>query len=96
LKKKEQAAEINIAMSGVDTEVLMVFYVEDNTYQGKRWIFDSSSTVLVCSHKEMLNYLVAKEEGTVKMVNGSACEVISTRKVNVTCRDGTVRTLESV
>ena len=31
-----------------ETEVLMVSY-EDNTSQGKSWIFDSDSTVHVCS-----------------------------------------------
>jgi len=40
--------------------------------------------------------LVAKEEGTPKMVNGSACKVISTRIVKVTERDETVCALEAV
>ena len=44
----------------------------------------------------MFNSLVVKEEGTVKMVDGSTCEVISTVTVNVTYRDGTVRALEAV
>jgi len=48
MKKKGQATEANVA-SGVDTEVLMTSYVEDNTYQGKNWIFDSGSTIYVCS-----------------------------------------------
>ena len=64
-------------MSGVDTEVLKDSYIEDNTSQGKNWIFDSGSAIHVCSHKEMFNFLVTKEEGTVKMVDGSAYEVIS-------------------
>ena len=42
-------------LSGVDTEVLMTFYVEDNTSQGKDWIFDSGSTIHVSSHKKMLD-----------------------------------------
>ena len=72
---------------------------EDNTSQGKDWIFDSvysGSTVHVCSQKELLNSLVVKEERIVKMVNGSACEVIGTGTVKVTGRDGTVRALEAV
>ena len=35
LKKKRQATEADVAMSDVDTEVLMTSYVEDNTSQGK-------------------------------------------------------------
>ena len=62
-------------MNGVNTKVVMASYVEDNTSQGEGWIFDSSSKVHVCSHKEMFNSLVVKEEGTIKTVNGSACEV---------------------
>jgi len=88
--------EADVAMSGVDTEVLMVFYVEENISHGKGWIFDSDSAVHVCSHKKMFNSLVVKEEGTIKMVDGSACEVISTRTVNVIKRDGTMRALEVV
>ena len=44
----------------------------------------------------MFNSLVAKEEGTVKMVDGSACEIISTGTINITCRDEMVRALEAV
>ena len=67
----------------------MTPYVEDNTSQGKCWIFDSGSTVHVCSHKELFNNsLVAKEEEIVKIVDGSACEVIGTGTVKVTGRDG--------
>ena len=40
--------------------------------------------------------MVVKEEGTVKMVDGSACEIIGTGTVNVTERDETVRALEAV
>ena len=43
--------------------------------------------VHVCSQKELFNLLVAKKEGTVKMVDGSACEVISTGTVKVKERD---------
>ena len=39
---------------------------------------------------------VAEEEETVKIVDGSACKIISTGTVNVTGRDGTVRALEAV
>jgi len=43
LKKKGQAAEADAAISGVeDIEVLMTFY-EENTSQGKVWIFDLNS-----------------------------------------------------
>ena len=45
---------------------------------------------------ELFNSLVAKEEGIVKMVDGSTCEVIGTGTVKVTERDRMVRTLEAV
>ena len=96
LKKKRKAAEAGIALSGLEeTEVLMIFY-EDNTSQDKNWIFNSGSTVYVCSKKELSNSLVVKEEEIVKIVDGSACEVIATRTVKVKERDGTVRALEAV
>ena len=96
LKKKGQAAEAGVALSGLEEiEVLMAFN-EDNTSEGKSWIFDSGSTVHVCSQKELFNSLVAKEEGIVKMVDESACEVIGTGTVKFTERDGTVRALEAV
>ena len=70
---------------------------EDNTSQGKGWIFDSSSTVHVCSQKELFNNsLVVKKKGIINMVDGLAYEVISTWTVKVTGRDGTVRALEAV
>ena len=74
----------------------MASYIEDNTYQDKDWIFDSDSTVHVCSHKDMFNSLVAKKEGTVKMMDGSTCKVIGTETINVIERDWTVRALEAV
>jgi len=40
--------------------------------------------------------LVAKEEGTIKMVDGSACEIIITGIAKVTKRDRTVYALEAV
>ena len=45
---------------------------KNNTSQDKGWIFDSGSTVHVCSQKELFNSLAAKEEGIIKMVDGSA------------------------
>ena len=51
--------------------------------QDKSWIFNSGSMVHVCSHIEMFNSLVAKEEYTAKMMEGSTCEVIGTGTVNV-------------
>jgi len=96
LKKKGQIAEADIAVSGIeDTEVLMTSY-ENNTSQGKGWIFDLGSTIHVCSEKELLNYLVAKEEGIVKMVDGAACKVTGTGMVKVTKRDGMVQALEAI
>ena len=75
----------------------MASYVKDNTSQGKCWIFDSSSTIQICSQKELFNNsLVAKEEGVVITVDGSAGKVIGTGTVSVTERDGTVRALEAV
>ena len=38
----------------------------------------------------------AKEEGTVKMVDGSVCKIIGTRTVKVIERDGMVHVLEAV
>ena len=71
-------------MSGLEeTEVLMVSN-EDNTSQGKSWIFNSDGTVHVCSQKELFNSLAAKEEGTIKIVDGSVCEVIGIGTVKVT------------
>ena len=46
--------------------------------------------------KRAINSLVANEEGIVKMVDGSACEVIGTETVKVTGRDRTVHALEAV
>jgi len=62
----------------------------------KSWIFDSSSTVHVCSQKELFNSLVAKEKGIVKIVDSSVCEIIGTGTVKVTERDGIVCALEAV
>ena len=54
LKKKGQAAEVDVALSGVeDTEVLMASYVKDNTSQDKGWIFDSGNTIHVYSPKKI-------------------------------------------
>ena len=51
----------------------------------------------VCSQKDLFNnFLVAKEEGIVKTVDDSACEVISTETIKVTGRDEIVRALEAV
>ena len=87
---EKEGASCRDRRSSVDTEILMASYVEDNTSQGKDWIFDSSSTVHACSQKELFNdSLVAKEEEIVKMVDGSACEVIGTGTVKVTKRDET-------
>ena len=84
-----------ILISVDDTEVLIASYA-DNTSQGKNQIFDSGSTAHVCSQKELFKFLLAKEEGIVKMMDGSTCEVISTKTVKVTERDKTVRVLEAV
>ena len=49
LKKKGKAVEADVAISGFDTEVLMTHYFGDNSSQGKNCIFDSDSTIHVCS-----------------------------------------------
>ena len=77
-----------------DAYVLMAFI--DNTSTDKGWILDSGSVVHVYSQKEMFNSLIAKEERTVKMLDGSACEVIDTRTINVRGRDETMHALEVV
>ena len=46
--------------------------------------------------KKLFNSLVAKKERIIKIVDGSAREIIDTGTVNVTERDGTVRALEVV
>jgi len=70
---------------------------EDNTSRGKSWIFDSGSTIHAYSQKELFNNsFVAKEKGIVKMVDGSAYEVIGTGTVKVTGRKRTVCALEAV
>ena len=88
--------EADVVMSGVDTKVLMVSYIEDNISQGKYWIFDFGSMIHVSFHKKMFNSFVVKKKETVKIVDGSACEVTGTGTVNITCRDGTVHALEVV
>jgi len=93
---KGQAAEACVVLSGLEeTEVLMASN-EDNTYHGKGWMLDSGSTVHVCSQKELFNSLVAKDEGIVKMMDDSTCEVIDTGTVKVTEKDGTLRALKAV
>ena len=96
MKKKGKAAETDVANGVEDIKVLTTSYVEDNTSQDKCWIFGSGSMVHVYSQKELFNSLIATEEGIVKMVDGSACEVIGTGTVKITERDGTVRALEAV
>ena len=78
MKKREQVAETDTASGASGTKVLIASYVKDNTSQGKGWIFDSSCTVHLCFQKELFNSLVAKEKETVKMMDGSACEVTGT------------------
>jgi len=71
LKKKGQAVEEDVTEGVSDTNVLTTSI--DNTSTDKGWILDSDSAVHVCSQKDIFNSLVAKEEGTVKMVDDSAC-----------------------
>ena len=53
--------------------------------------------VPVCFQKEPFkSFFIVKEEGIIKMVDGSACEVIGTGTVKVTERDGIVHALEVV
>jgi len=52
--------------------------------------------VHVYFQKELFNFLLAKEEGIVKMVDDLACEVISTGTVKITERDVIVCALEAV
>ena len=55
------------------------------------------STVHICSQKELFNnFLAAKEEGIIKMADGSTYEVIDTEIVKVTKRDETVYSLDAV
>ena len=82
-------------LSGLEKTKILMASNEDNTSQGKSWIFDSASTVHVYSQKELFNSLITKEEETVKMVDDSACKVIGTGTVKVTGRDVTMDALEA-
>jgi len=96
VEKKGKSCRGNV-VSGVDTEILIAFYVANNTSQSKGWIIDSDSTIHVCSQKELFNNsLVAIDEGVVIMVDGSAYEIIGTRTVKVTKRNVMVHALEEV
>ena len=68
---------------------------EDNTSQGNRWIFDSGSTVHVCSQKKLFNSLATKEEEIVKMMDDSSCKVIGTGTVKIK-KNKMVHALEAV
>ena len=61
--KKEQTAEADVASGVSETEILMASYVEDNTSQGKNWIFDSGSTVHICSQKKLFTPWLQKRKG---------------------------------
>jgi len=78
--------EAGVALSGLEKAEVLMASNKDNTSQGKGWIFDSGSTVHVCSQKELFNSLVAKEEEIVKMLNSSICEVIDTESQDYTKR----------
>ena len=88
--------EPDVTSGEVGTEILMTSYEED-TSQVKGWIFDLGSTVHVCSQKELFNNsLVAKEEGIVKIVDDSACEVIGTGTVKIIEKYGMLYALEAI
>ena len=55
-----------------------------------------TSEVHEYSHKNMFNFLITKEGGTVKIVNDLACEIIGTKTINITERDGKMHTLKAV
>jgi len=93
VEEKGQTCMAHIADGVSDTYVLT--FTIDNTSTNKSWILDSGSVVHACSQK-MFNSLVAKEEGTVKMVDGSAWKVSDIETVNVTGRDGTMRASTAV
>jgi len=82
IEEERANVKADVAEGVPDTYVLTTFI--DNTSIDKCWILDSGSVVHVYSQKELFNFLVAKEEGNVKMVDGSACEVIGTGTINVT------------
>ena len=53
--------------------------------------------VHVYSQKELFNnFLAAKEKAIIKIVNDSACKVISTETVKIIERDGMVHAVEVV
>jgi len=44
----------------------------------------------------MFNFLIVKEKGAVKIMDDSTRKIIGTGTINVTGRDGTVRTLKAI
>ena len=86
--------EADVAGCVLDTYVLTTSI--DNTSTDKSGILDANSAVHVCSQKKMFNSLVAKEEGTINIVDSLACKAIDTRTVNVTGRDGMMCALKAV
>ena len=81
MKKKGKTVETDVAEGVSDTNMLTSSI--DNTSTDKDWILDFSSVVHVCSQKKMFNFLVAKEEETVKMIDGSTCKIIDILTVNI-------------
>ena len=49
--------EAGAAFSGLEETKVSIAFHEDNTFQGKDWIFDSASTVHVCFQKELFKLL---------------------------------------
>ena len=94
MKKKEKNTESDVVEGVSDTNVLTTSI--DNTSTDKSGILDADSAVHVCSQKKMFNSLVEKEEGTINIVDSSACKAIDTRTINVTGRDEMMRALEVV
>jgi len=95
IEEERKTAEADVAECVLDFYMLKTS-IDNNTFTDKSWILDSDSAIHVCFQKEMLSFLVAKKEVTIKIVDGLACEIIDTETVNVTGRDGPVRALEVV
>ena len=89
-KEQEQATEVDVA-SGVDIEILMTSYVEDNTSQGKNWIFEQFMYVPRMSYS--ITLWLQKRKRLSKWWMAQIAR-LRTGTIKVTERDGTVRALE--
>ena len=75
----------------------MRIYITDSRLDSVFAYFEKRGMIMVVQFIHILKrrYLVAKEEGTIKMVDILACKIIGTGTVNITSRDGMMRALKT-